>query len=85
VAITAQVSEWRTFGAVDDRLQGTHLADGQAVLDEGIAGGVSVLNLNCQKRTIQTELRKTVQSRQARLVRSRPAPAARSTSRISRP
>jgi len=75
VAITAQVSEWRTFGAVDwtaVRHFTRRLA--RQVLDEGMPDGVSVLNLNVPRSaTIQTELRKTVQSRQPYYVRSRPS------------
>lgn len=74
VAITAQVSEWRTFGAVDwtaARHFTWRLA--RQVLDEGMPDGVSVLNLNVPRSaTTQTELRKTVQSRQPYYVRSRP-------------
>jgi len=74
VAITAQVSEWRTFGAVDwtaARHFTRQLA--RQVLDEGMPDGVSVLNLNVPRSaTTQTELRKTVQSRQPYYVRSRP-------------
>jgi 5'-nucleotidase len=74
VAITAQVSEWRTFGAVDwtaVRHFTRRLA--RQVLDEGMPDGVSVLNLNVPRSaTTQTELRKTVQSRQPYYVRSRP-------------
>jgi len=73
VAITAQVSEWRTFGAVDwtaVRHFTRRLA--RQVLDEGMPDGVSVLNLNVPRSaTTQTELRKTVQSRQPYYVRSR--------------
>jgi 5'/3'-nucleotidase len=75
VAITAQVSEWRTFGAVDwtaARHFTRRLA--RQVLDEGMPDGVSVLNLNVPRSaTTQTELRKTVQSRQPYYVRSRPS------------
>jgi 5'-nucleotidase len=78
-AITAHVSEWRTFGIVDwaaarhfTRLLATQ------VLDEGMPAGVSVLNLNVPRSaTTQTELRKTVQSRQPYYVRSRPSPPRR--------
>ena len=87
VAITAQVSEWRTFGAVDwtaARHFTRRLA--RQVLDEGMPDGVSVLNLNVPRSaTTQTELRKTVQSRQPYYVRSRPSPAAGSTSLTSSP
>jgi 5'-nucleotidase len=75
VGITAQVSEWRTFGAVDwtaARHFTRRLA--RQVLDEGMPDGVSVLNLNVPRSaTTQTELRKTVQSRQPYYVRSRPS------------
>src|SRR5947208_6943026 len=76
-AITAQVSEWRTFGTVDwtAARHFTRLLARQ-VLEEGMPDGVSVLNLNVPRTaTPQTELRKTVQSRQPYYVRSRPGPA----------
>ena len=68
-AITATVSEWRTFGTVDwtAARHFTRLLAGQ-VLDEGLPDGVSVLNLNVPRSaTTRTELRKTVQSRPALL------------------
>jgi len=77
VAITAQVSEWRTFGAVDwtAARHFTRLLARQ-VLGEGMPDGVSVLNLNVPRSaTTQTELRKTTQSRQPYYVRRRPARA----------
>jgi 5'-nucleotidase len=75
--ITAEVSEWRTFGGVDwtAARHFTRLLAKQ-VLDDGMPDGVSVLNLNVPRSaTTQTELRKTVQSRQPYYVRSRPASA----------
>jgi 5'-nucleotidase len=78
-AITAQVSEWRTFGAVDwtAAKHFTRLLAKQ-VLDDGMPDGVSVLNLNVPRSaTIRTELRKTVQSRQPYYVRRRPDSARR--------
>src|SRR5580700_9094664 len=74
-AITAQVSEWRSFGAVDwtAARHFTRLLAEQ-VLDEGLPDGVSVLNLNVPRSaTTRTELRKTVQSRQSYYVRRRPS------------
>ena len=78
-AITAQVSEWRTFGTVDWRAA-THFTRllARQVLADGMPGGVSVLNLNVPRSaTTRTELRKTVQDRQPyyarRLARSAPA------------
>lgn len=79
VAITAQVSGWRTFGTVDwtAARHFTRLLARQ-VLDEGMPDGVSVLNLNVpQSATPETELRKTVQSRQPYYVRRRPSPGRR--------
>ena len=79
VAITAQVSEWRTFGTVDwtAARHFTRLLARQ-VLAEGMPDGVSVLNLNVPRSaTTQTELRKTVQSRQPYYVRRRPGQARR--------
>jgi len=78
-AITAQVSEWRTFGAVD-WIAARHFTRllARQVLDEGMPDGVSVLNLNVPRSaTTQTELRKTVQSHQPYYVRSRPGSARR--------
>jgi 5'-nucleotidase len=65
-AITAQVSEWRTFGTVDwtAARHFTRLLARQ-VLHQGMPEGVSVLNLNVPRgATTRTELRRTVQSRQ---------------------
>jgi 5'-nucleotidase len=76
-AITAQVSEWRTFGAVDwtAARHFTRLLAGQ-ILDQGMPDGVSVLNLNVPRGgTIRTELRKTVQSQQPYYVRRGPGSA----------
>ena len=73
-AITAQVSEWRTFGTLDwtAARHFTRLLARQ-VLDHGMPPGVSVLNLNVPRTaTIRTELRKTTQSRQPYYVRRRP-------------
>ncbi len=73
-AITAQVSEWRTFGTVDWTAAGhfTRLLARQ-VLTDGMPAGVSVLNLNVPRSaTTRTELRKTVQSQQPYYVRRRP-------------
>jgi 5'-nucleotidase len=73
-AITAQVSEWRSFGTVD-WTAATHFTRllAEQVLADGLPDGVSVLNLNVPRSaTTQTELRKTVQSRQPYYVRSRP-------------
>ena len=61
-AITAQVSEWRTFGAVDwtAARHFTRLLARQ-VLENGMPEGVSVLNLNVPRgATTGTELRRTV-------------------------
>ncbi|WP_448624274.1 5'/3'-nucleotidase SurE [Geodermatophilus sp. URMC 64] len=74
-AITTQISEWRTFGAIDwtAARHFTHRLARQ-VLDEGMPEGVSVLSLNVPRSaTTETELRRTVQSRQPYYVRSRPA------------
>jgi 5'-nucleotidase len=79
VSVTVQVNEWRTFGAIDwtAARHFTRLLASQ-VLDEGLPGGVSVLNLNVPRgATADTELRKTVQSRQPYYVRRRPDPARR--------
>jgi 5'-nucleotidase len=76
-AITAQVSEWRTFGTVDwtAARHFTRLLARQ-VLADGMPAGVSVLNLNVPRNaTTRTELRKTVQSDQPYYVRRRPSPA----------
>ena len=73
-AITAQVSEWRTFGTVDwtAARHFTRLLARQ-VLRDGMPDGVSVLNLNVPRdATTRTELRKTTQSRQPYYVRRRP-------------
>jgi 5'-nucleotidase len=77
--ITAQVSDWHTFGAVDWTAAG-HFTRRlvRQVLDEGMPDKVSVLNLNVPRTaTVQTELRKTVQSPQPYYVRSRPNPPRR--------
>ena len=76
-AITAQVSEWRTFGTVDwtAARHFTRLLARQ-VLDHGMPEGVSVLNLNVPRgATTRTELRRTVQSQQPYYVRRRPGAA----------
>jgi 5'-nucleotidase len=76
-AITAQVSEWRTFGTVDwtAARHFTRLLARQ-VLQDGMPDGVSVLNLNVPRSaTTHTELRKTVQSQQPYYVRRRPGSA----------
>ena len=76
-AITAQVSEWRTFGTVDwtAARHFTRLLARQ-VLDQGMPEGVSVLNLNVPRSaTTRTELRRTVQSQQPYYVRRGPASA----------
>ena len=73
-AITASVSEWRTFGDVDWTAAGhfTRLLARQ-VLTEGMPAGVSVLNLNVPRSaTTRTELRKTVQGQHPYYVRRRP-------------
>lgn len=75
-AITAQTSEWRTFGTVDwtAARHFTRLLAGQ-VLADGMPAGVSVLNLNVPRSaTTRTELRKTVQSQHPYYVRRRPDP-----------
>ncbi|HEX3753322.1 MAG TPA: 5'/3'-nucleotidase SurE [Streptosporangiaceae bacterium] len=74
VSITAQPSEWRSFGAVDwaGARHFTRLLATQT-LQEGLPDGVSVLNLNVPRTaTPATELRKTVQSHQPYYVRRRP-------------
>ncbi|HXP57963.1 MAG TPA: 5'/3'-nucleotidase SurE [Streptosporangiaceae bacterium] len=74
VSITAQPSEWRSFGTVDwaSTKHFTRLLATQT-LEEGMPDGVSVLNLNVPRAaTPATELRKTVQSRQPYYVRRRP-------------
>lgn len=79
VSVTVQVSEWRTFGAVDwtAARHFTRLLAAQ-VLADGLPDGASVLNLNVpQSATPGTELRKTAQSRQPYYVRRRPVPARR--------
>jgi 5'-nucleotidase len=76
-AITAQVSEWRTFGTLDWTAAGhfTRLLARQ-VLDYGLPDGVSVLNLNVPRgATTRTELRRTVQSQQPYYVRRGPGSA----------
>jgi 5'-nucleotidase len=76
-AISASVSEWRTFGTVDWTAAGhfTRLLASQ-VLTDGMPTGVSVLNLNVPRSaTIRTELRKTVQSQHPYYVRRRPGSA----------
>ena len=76
-AITAQVSEWRTFGSLDwtAARHFTRLLARQ-VLDQGMPEGVSVLNLNVPRSaTTRTELRRTVQSQQPYYVRRGPASA----------
>jgi 5'/3'-nucleotidase len=73
-AITAQPSEWRTFGTVDwtAARHFTRLLARQ-VLADGMPAGVSVLNLNVPRgATTRTELRRTVQGRQPYYVRRRP-------------
>ena len=73
-AITAQTSEWRTFGTIDwaAARHFTRLLARQ-VLAEGMPAGVSVLNLNVPRSaTTRTELRKTVQARQPYYVQRRP-------------
>ena len=85
VSVTVQVSQWRSFGAVDwtGARHFTRLLAAQ-VLADGLPDGVSVLNLNVpQSATADTELRKTAQSRQPYYVRRRPDPARRLTSRTS--
>ena len=74
VSITAQVSEWRSFGTVDwtPTMHFTRRLATQALAD-GMPDGVAVLNLNVPRSaTPGTELRKTVQSRQPYYVRRRP-------------
>jgi 5'-nucleotidase len=76
-AITAQVSEWRTFGAVDwtAARHFTRLLARQ-VLENGMPEGVSVLNLNVPRgATTGTELRRTVQDQQPYYVRQAPKQA----------
>jgi len=76
-AITAQVSEWRTFGTLDwtAARHFTRLLARQ-VLHQGLPKGVSVLNLNVPRgATIRTELRRTVQSEQPYYVRRGPGSA----------
>ena len=76
-AITAQVSEWRTFGTVDwtAARHFTRLLARQ-VLENGMPEGVSVLNLNVPRgATTRTELRRTVQSQQPYYVRQAPEQA----------
>jgi 5'-nucleotidase len=75
-AITAQVSEWRTFGTLDwtAARHFTRLLARQ-VLRDGLPEGVSVLNLNVPRgATTGTELRKTIQSPQPYYVRQAPEP-----------
>ena len=86
-AITAQTSEWRTFGAVDWTAARyfTRLLARQ-VLADGLPAGVSVLNLNVPRSaTTRTELRKTVQGRQPYYARAGPIRPGRWTSRTSSP
>jgi 5'/3'-nucleotidase len=74
VSITAQPSEWRSFGAVD-WAGARHFTRRLATqtLQEGLPDGVSVLNLNVPRTaTPATELRKTAQSHQPYYVRRRP-------------
>ena len=76
-AITAHVSEWRTFGALDwtAARHFTRLLARQ-VLADGMPAGVSVLNLNVPRgATPGTELRKTTQSQQPYYERQAPARA----------
>jgi 5'-nucleotidase len=76
-AITAQVSEWRTFGSLDwtAARHFTRLLARQ-VLEHGMPAGVSVLNLNVPRgATTRTELRRTTQSQQPYYVRQAPEPA----------
>jgi 5'-nucleotidase len=76
-AITAQVSEWRTFGTVDwtAARHFTRLLARQA-LHQGMPEGVAVLNLNVPRgATTRTELRRTVQSRQPYYVSRGPGSA----------
>jgi len=76
-AITAQVSEWRTFGTLDWTAPRhfTRLLARQ-VLEHGMPAGVSVLNLNVPRgATTRTELRRTTQSQQPYYVRRPPEPA----------
>jgi 5'-nucleotidase len=75
-AITAQTSEWRTFGAVD-WTAARHFTRvlARQVLADGMPAGVSVLNLNVPRSaTTRTELRKTVQGREPYYARRRPDP-----------
>jgi 5'-nucleotidase len=76
-AITAQVTEWRTFGTVDwtAARHFTRLLARQ-VLQNGMPRGVSVLNLNVPRGAgTRTELRRTVQSEQPYYVRRAPGEA----------
>jgi 5'-nucleotidase len=76
-AITAQVSEWRTFGTLDwtAARHFTRLLARQ-VLHDGMPEGVSVFNLNVPRgATTRTELRRTVQSQQPYYVRRGPGSA----------
>ena len=76
-AITAQVSEWRTFGTLDWTASRhfTWLLARQ-VLHHGMPEGVSVFNLNVPRgATTRTELRRTVQSQQPYYVRRGPGSA----------
>ena len=76
-AITAQTSEWRTFGAVDwtAARHFTRLLARQ-VLRHGMPEGVAVLNLNVPRgATTRTELRRTVQSEQPYYVSRGPGSA----------
>ena len=73
-AITAQVTEWRTFGTLDwtAARHFTRLLARQ-VLQTGMPQGVSVLNLNVPRgATARTELRRTVQSDQPYYLRRAP-------------
>lgn len=76
-AITAHVSEWRTFGALDWTAvrHFTRLLARQ-VLADGMPDGVSVLNLNVPRgASTRTELRRTVQSQQPYYERRAPGEA----------
>ena len=73
-AITAQVTEWRTFGALDwtAARHFTRLLARQ-VLQAGLPPGVAVLNLNVPRGAgPRTELRRTVQDEQPYYVRRAP-------------
>ena len=73
-AITAQVTEWRTFGTLDwtAARHFTRLLARQ-VLQAGLPPGVAVLNLNVPRGAgPRTELRRTVQDEQPYYVRRAP-------------